>query len=132
MPAADPSDLAPLLLFNSLSESELAEIAGWFEVREVGAGTRLVGEGTTGHAFFVICEGEAAVTADGEQIDTLGAGDFFGELAMLGAGRRMATVTTAVPSRVLVLFGADFARLRETYPGVAAALDATIEERRRR
>jgi len=126
---ADPSDLASLPLFASLSQSELAEVAAWFETKEVGPGVRLVGEGATGHSFFVICEGEVAVTAAGEEIGTLGAGDFFGELALFEAGRRTATVTTTAPSRVLVLFGNDFVRLRARYPGVSAELEAAMQRR---
>jgi CRP-like cAMP-binding protein len=129
VPSADPAELAPLPLFGSLSEPERAEVAAWFEVREVAAGVRLVGEGATGHSFFVICAGEAAVTARGEEIATLGAGDFFGEVALLGAGRRTATVTTTQPSRLLVLFGTDFDRLRAKYPAVAGELEAAMERR---
>lgn len=131
MPGADPSDLASLPLFDSLSESEQAEVAGWFEMREVGAGVKLVGEGATGHSFFVISDGELAVTADGDEIATLGPGDFFGELALLAAGRRTATVTTTRPSRVLVLFGTDFNRLRTRYAAIAAELEAAMQRRLR-
>lgn len=126
---ADPSDLASVPLFRSLSETELAELATWFETKEVGPGVRLVGEGTTGHSFFVIGDGEVTVSTGDEEIATLGAGDFFGELALLRAGRRMATVTTTMPSRVLVLFGTDFGRLRTKYPEVSAELEAAMQRR---
>jgi voltage-gated potassium channel len=126
---ADTSDLLRLSLFDSLAESELAEVAAWFEVREVGAGVKLVGEGATGHSFFVISDGEVAVTANSEEIATLVTGDYFGELALLGELRRTATVTTTKPSLLLVLFGTDFARLRTKYPAVAAALEATMQRR---
>jgi CRP-like cAMP-binding protein len=132
VPGADPADLASLPLFGSLSESELAEVAAWFEAREVAAGVKLTGEGTTGHSFFVIRDGEVAVTVDGEEIATLGAGDFFGEVALLAQGRRTATVTTTKPAHLLVLFGNDFTRLRTRYPAIAAGLEATMEERLRR
>ena len=132
MVPADPSDLASLPLFGSLSEPELAEVASWFETRDVEAGVRLVGEGATGHSFFVSSAGEVAVTAQGEEIAKLRAGDFFGELALPGAGRRTATVTTTAPSRVLVLFGNDFDRFRARYPGVASELDAAMERRLQR
>ena len=130
MSTASPSDLASIPLFGSLSESELAEVAGWFEVRDVGPGVRLVGEGTTGSAFFVLSAGEVAVTAGGEEVASLGPGDFFGEMALLGPGRRQATVTTAVPSRVLVLFGDDFRRLQASHPGIAVQIDAAVRKRR--
>ena len=65
MPSADPSELAEVPLFASLAEAELAELATRFEVKEVGAGVRLIGEGATGTSFFVLREGEAAVTVGG-------------------------------------------------------------------
>jgi voltage-gated potassium channel len=91
-----------------------------------------VGEGATGHSFFVIAEGEVRVSVQGEEIGTLREGDFFGELSLLGARRRTATVTTTRPSRVLVLFGSDFDRFRTKYPDVAAELEATMERRLQR
>ncbi len=115
----------------SLSESDRAEVAAWFEAKEVAAGVRLVSEGTTGFSFFVVVAGEASVTAGGAQIAVLGPGDFFGEMALLEPGRRRATVTTLSPTRVLVLVGDDFRRLRAAYPEVAAVIEATEQERLR-
>ena len=129
MPTASRSDLALVPLFESLSESELAEVAAWFEVRDVRPGVRLVGEGTTGYSLFVVCEGEAAVTAGGERIASLGPGDVFGEMALLGRGRRIATVTTTSAARVLVLFRDDFSRLQASYPDVAAQIEAAMQKR---
>jgi len=129
VPGANPSDLASVQLFESLAESELAEVAAWFEVREVGPGVRLAGEGTTGYSFFVIGEGEVVVTADGEPIASLGPGEFFGEMALLGPGRRTATVTTTTPARVLVLFGNDFVRRTASYPGIGAGIEAEMQKR---
>ena len=129
MPTAGPSDLAAVPLFASLSEPELAQVSGWFEVKEVGAGVQLVGEGTTGLSFFVIGAGEAAVAVHNAQAVVLGPGEFFGEIALLGSLRRTATVTTTQPSRIFVLFGNDFNRLREGYPGVATELENTMRRR---
>jgi CRP-like cAMP-binding protein len=129
VPTASPSDLAIVPLFRSLSDSELAEIAGWFEAKEVAKGVRLAGEGVTGHSFFIIGEGEAAVTAGGRDVALLGPGDFFGEMALLGHGRRRATVTTTSPTRVFVLFGDDFRRLQAQHPDIAGRLVAVMEER---
>jgi CRP-like cAMP-binding protein len=129
VPSADPSELAEVPLFASLSEAELAELASRFEVKDVGPGVRLIGEGATGSSFFVLREGVVSVTAGGEKIGSFGPGDFFGEMALLGHGRRTASVTTTSPVRVLVLFGDDFRYLRATFPGVAAEIDAAMQER---
>ena len=129
MPDSEPVDLGLLPLFGSLSDSERAEVASWFEKREVAAGVRLVGEGATGYSFFVISDGEVAVSVCGDKIATLRAGEFFGEMSLLGAGRRTASVTTSKPCRMLVMFGNDFRRLRTRFPSVAAELQAAMEQR---
>jgi CRP-like cAMP-binding protein len=90
---------------------------------------RLIGEGTTGYSFFVIGEGEVVVTVDGKPIASLGPGEFFGEMALLGPGRRMARVTTTTRARVLVLFGNDFVRLTTNYPRIGAAIEAVMKQR---
>jgi len=126
---ATPTELGAVPLFASLSEPELAEIACWFDAKDVGEGTRLVGEGASGYTFFVLADGSAAVTAGGEDVGTLSPGDFFGEIAILGDGRRSATVTTTAPSRVLVMFGTEFRRLQQQYPEIVSQVEATMGER---
>lgn len=129
MPSATPSDLEPVPLFGSLAAADLATIAPWFEVRDVGPGERLIGEGATGELFFVISEGEVAVTGLGYKIASLGPGEFFGEIALLGYGQHMATVKASSQTRVLVLSRDDFDRLRANYPDVAAEIGAVMQRR---
>jgi len=129
VPAATRSDLAAVPIFQSLSDGDLEELAGRFEVKEVSAGVRLVGEGATGLSFFVLSEGEVAVTLGGADVASLGPGDFFGEMALLGPGRRQATVTTTSRARVLVLFDEDFRRLQTEHPDIAAQLEAVMQKR---
>jgi voltage-gated potassium channel len=57
-------------------------------------------------------------------------GTFFGELALLGDGRRMATVVTRVPTTLLVLDLSDFRTLAAHYPEVARAVETEAERRR--
>ncbi len=123
---ATPADLAAVPLFESLGEPELRELATWFDAKDVGAGTRIIGEGASGYTFFVLADGRASVTANGEDLGALGAGDFFGEIAILGDGRRSATVTTTAPSRVLVMFGTEFRRLQQSYPEIASRIESTM------
>ena len=127
--AVDAADLAAIPLFSSLSEGDLEELAVWFETRTASEGVQLTGEGATGYSFFVLAEGEAVVSAKGARIATLGAGDFFGEMAILGDGRRNATVTTTTPSKLFFLFGTEFRRLQQAQPGVAQRLEAEMVRR---
>ena len=67
------------------------------------AGDRIVTQGEVGEAFYVIAEGTVAVTVDEVPRRELGAGDFFGEIALLHDVPRTATVTAvdAVDTRVV-------------------------------
>ena len=129
MPAAAPSDLASVPLFGSLSEPELAEAASWFELKSVGPGVRLIGEGATGFSFFIVTEGAVEVTSGGVVVGSMGPGDFFGEMALIDGVRRTATVTTVAPTGVLVLFGEDFRRLQASHPAIVARIEAGMQER---
>ena len=122
-------DIAAVPIFGSLDHEQLATIANWFDVENVGEGVRLVGEGSHGYTFFVLAEGTAAVTAEGEELGTLLAGDFFGEVAMLGSGRRTASVTSTAPVRLLVMFGTEFRRLQDAYPEIAGRITLAMKER---
>jgi CRP/FNR family cyclic AMP-dependent transcriptional regulator len=82
-------------LFADLTEGEIHEIAGLFKVRKFSKGDIIVKEGLGGAAFFVIKSGEATVTIEGKPRATLTAGDFFGEIALIDEGTRMATITAS-------------------------------------
>jgi CRP-like cAMP-binding protein len=128
MSVADDT-LAKLPLFSSLTPDERDLVAGWAELRTASPGDRLCGEGASGYSFFVLCSGAADVTQDGQGLRALGPGDFFGELAILGDGRRSATVTAVEPSTMLVFFGTEFRRLEAELPGVAARIRQAVEQR---
>jgi CRP/FNR family transcriptional regulator, cyclic AMP receptor protein len=129
MPPASTWDLAGISLFDDLEPEGLAEIAPWFEVQETSPGVNLTGEGAAGYSFFVLSDGTASVTIDGTEVNALGPGDFFGELAILGDGRRTATVTTTSPARLLVLFGTEFRRLQQEQPELASQIEAGVRAR---
>ena len=122
-------DVATVPLFASLDDDQRRQVAGWFHAENAGEGVRLVGEGCHGYTFFVLTEGSAAVTADGETLSSLGPGDYFGEVAILGAGRRTATVTSTSPVRLLVMFGTEFRQLEAAYPEIAARLTESMNAR---
>lgn len=128
MRVATTDDLAGIPLFEALETDDREAIAAWFEVQDVSPDVKLTGEGASGYSFFVLLDGSATVTINGTEVRTLGAGDFFGELAILGDGRRTATVTTASPSAVLVLFGTEFRRLQQEYPELAAQVESALRE----
>ena len=122
-------DLVGIPLFAALEPDQLRELANWFHVQNSGEGVRLIGEGAPGYTFFVLVDGTARVTSDGATLATLGPGDFFGEIAILGDGRRTATVTSTSPTRLLVLFGTEFRQLEALHPEISAHLADAMKSR---
>ena len=126
---ATADDLTGVPLFAGLSDEERSILAEWFEVSNSNTGTVLVSEGAAGYSFYVLLDGAAEVKVGDETVATYGPGDFFGEMAILGGGRRSATVTVTAPSRLLSMFGTEFRMLQEVQPDVAARLEETTRQR---
>lgn len=80
-------------LFADLSRREVQQIARLFKERRFAEGEVVVQEGSGGAAFFVIESGEATVFIRGKKNSTLKANDYFGEIALIDEGKRMATIT---------------------------------------
>ena len=125
----DPDRLAAIPLLSGLSTGELKQVARWTEVRHAEPGERLVGEGSSGYSFFVIENGNAAVTSEGAELRTLGEGDFFGEIALLGSGRRTATVTATTRVTYLAIFGSDFRQFESELPSAAERIRQAMADR---
>jgi CRP/FNR family transcriptional regulator, cyclic AMP receptor protein len=89
-------------LFTDLSKHEVRQIARLFKERSFAAGEVVIQEGSGGAAFFVIETGEASVSIHGKVHTTLKPGEYFGEIAMIDEGTRMATITA---SSELVCYG---------------------------
>jgi CRP-like cAMP-binding protein len=116
--------------FRTLSKRELAEVAQQIDELDVAEGKRLAREGDFGREFFVIVDGTAEVVRGDTRIAELGPGDFFGEMALVGEERRMATVTATSPMRVLVMTRESFRAIDRTMPAVHGRIVEAIEARR--
>ena len=122
--------LAKAPLFAALSRQELGALAKATEDLEVEEGKTLTREGDLGREFFVIVEGDVSVTQDGKAIRRLGAGDVFGEIALIyDNARRTATVTAASPLRFFVLTRQSFRSLLEHQTEIEEKVMAALEER---
>ena len=87
------------------------------------AGQRIVEQGTLGHEFFIIVDGTATVTRDGQPVAALGPGDHFGELAYFGdEPLRAATVTAMTPMRLEVLTYRELTTMLDSAPAIARQL----------
>jgi len=112
-----------LPLFRNLGAAALSEIAGLLKVQKSSAGTVIVREGEPGDSMYFIAEGGVEVQARSARI-RLGPGQFFGEMALVGGGRRNATVTTLEETRLLRLDVADFRALASRQPELLQIIEA--------
>jgi len=105
MRGAPVKTLQRVPLFTDLNKREVQQIARLFKERRFSEGETVVKEGSGGAAFFVIESGEATVFIRGKAHTTLKPGDYFGEIALIDQGTRMATI---IASSELVCYGVTF------------------------
>ena len=116
-------------LFAGLSKRELEQIAAIADEIDLREGKELTTQGKSAREFFVLLEGSADVTKDGQRINQLGDGDFFGEIALVSRSPRTATVTATSPVRALVITDRAFRHLLEESPQIQLKVLEALAER---
>jgi CRP-like cAMP-binding protein len=124
--------LREVKLLRGLKDADVASLAADLAERRVAAGDAIVGEGTGGVAFFFILEGETSVTVGGEEVATLGRGEYVGELALLDPeGPRSATVTAKTDVVLAAMSAWQFRPFVLAHPEVAWTLLQRLTRRLR-
>jgi CRP-like cAMP-binding protein len=116
-------------LFAHCSGRELQSIASIADEVELPEGKVLTREGERGREFFIILDGAAEVSRKGDKVNTLGPGDFLGEIALLTHVPRTATVATVEPTRALVITGPDFRSLLRRVPEIQVNVLEALAQR---
>jgi len=119
-------------LFSRLNQKGLETIGQLADEVDVAAGTELCREGRSGDAFYVVIDGTVRIERGGVRVNSLGSGDFLGEIALVDGGPRTATAVTESPTRLLVVGHREFHTLLEDFPGVRLAILEALAERVRR
>ena len=127
--AMDARQLEGVSLFSGLSKQERGTLARWTDEVSVPAGYALATEGHFAHEFFVIEEGTAEVTRNGERVAELGPGEFFGEIGLLETERRTANVVATTPMKLIVMFQREFTQMERDLPAVADRIRSAIRAR---
>ena len=106
-------------LFSAFDGKKLERLGMLADEVDVPAGKVLMRQGDSGSDMMVLVRGQVSVERDGERLNTLGPGDFFGEIALVDGGPRTATVTVESPASLLVISHRDFHSLMDEFPEVA-------------
>jgi len=130
-----PALLAALPFFKDVDRALLEALATQSHVRRYRKGFTLIRQGEFGHSMFVLCRGAVDILAadevgDMHQVAKLAkAGDFFGEVALLGRGARMATVVAAEDSIFVEIEKNHFDRLARKHKPAQEQLETYYHAR---
>jgi CRP-like cAMP-binding protein len=128
--AAKVERLSAVPLFSRCSKRDLAAVAKLAHEVDLPAGHTLIREDEpVAYSFFVLVEGKAEVRRQNRLVATLDPGDFFGELALLLARPRTASVTLTAPSRLLSISAHNFHPLLMRSPDIQFKLLEALAER---
>jgi CRP-like cAMP-binding protein len=124
------TSLAGLSICNTLTPTELAEIAGLFELQEIPSGEWIFREGEPANALFVVIDGKVEVLKiqDGVEhsLARLGNGAVLGEMALVTEENRSASVRVITRAEVLRLSRTRFQGLVRTNSVAALKMIAQI------
>jgi len=122
--------------FPGITEPDAAKIIACGRVFTAPPGTAICREGEYGQAFYILLEGEAVVVrqdgaAEERRLNDLKAGEFFGEMAIIGNAPRVATVRTVTPATLLEIHKEAFTGLIQSNNATLLAIVRAVTERMR-
>jgi CRP/FNR family cyclic AMP-dependent transcriptional regulator len=128
--------LADVPLFHRLSTQDREALAARIDVEKVATGTEMFSHGDPGGSMYVIRSGIVELyfkndTGDHITLETVGPGQFFGELSLLDGGARTASALVKQDLEALVIDRGDLEALVAVSPDAAMSLLAAAGERQR-
>ena len=122
MPTPSVDLIRGVPLFAAGSETFLERLSGEFFERTYSAGEAIAEEGESGKTFVVIESGDVSVSVHGQEVGHLGAGQAFGEMALIDKSARSATVRAVTDAHCYLLPVWSFRPIVEAHPEMAWAL----------
>ena len=128
--------LAEVPLFHHLSDADCERLAARIDVERVAAGTRMFGHGDPGGSLYVVRSGVVELffkndTGEHITLETVGPGQFFGEISLLDGGARTTSAEVKEDLEALVIDRGDLEDLIAVSPAAAMSLLAAAGERLR-
>jgi CRP-like cAMP-binding protein len=124
-------------IFSDLSINELAAVASVTEVADFDAGEMVFEEGAHGDTLYLILEGMVAVEKECRpermiELDSIGPGEYFGEMALFGDHRRSASIRAKQSARFLMLHKQELQEIVREFPQIALHVCRVLSTRIRR
>lgn len=116
-------------LFHGATDEELTRLAELAYEVSVGPGVDIVTQDEFGDELFLVVDGHAAVSRDGVDLGAVNAGDFFGDMALLGTAVRTSTVRSIVAMTLLGLRAEHFDDVLASDPLVARRVLSVVVRR---
>ena len=133
-----PAVVPPLAIFSTLDPEAFGELLGLLRLRRHQPGDRVIRQGELGDAVYFVARGEVrvvrAVAGEGRKqeevpLARLGPGSLFGEMALVSAEPRAASVVCETPADLLELKRESAEAAAERMPNVAGAMARFTRER---
>jgi voltage-gated potassium channel len=120
--------VAEVPMFSELPAARIADLAAMLKPRTVRAGHVVVRKGEHADSMYFVVSGALEVELDPEPV-ILHAGDFFGEIALIEHGDRVATIIAIEESQLLILDAQDLGRFLDNNPELREILVQVSRER---
>jgi len=128
-PSSKLDALKGVPLFAECSKADLGRIGRIADEIDLREGKVLIREGGSARQFFILLDGWADVRRKGRKVNTMGPGDFFGEIGLVTDRLATATVTTTAPARALVITRASFKGMLRDAPSVQLKVLQALAQR---
>lgn len=121
------TDLKNISIFAGLPENELKTIETLCVTRTYPKSTVIINEGDQANAMYLMVTGRVRVYVSEESgkefiLNTMGPGEYFGELALLDDEARSASVITTEKSTFSIIYKDDFSKAILNHPNIALVL----------
>lgn len=120
--------VARIPLFSELNAAQINQIMKMLRAQKVNTGSVIARRGEPAQSMYLIADGEVEIKLRQRPV-RLGAGHFFGEIAVLRQTHRSATVIATQPTRLLILDAADLRSLMDREPSFAARIEEAAREK---
>ncbi|MCL2543790.1 MAG: cyclic nucleotide-binding domain-containing protein [Nocardioidaceae bacterium] len=115
--------------FEHFTPKEIARISGAGRRVKLPEGWSPIWADTPADKAYIILDGTVSVRRDGAEIAQLGAGDIFGETAIMGGKLRNATVVALTPLETIHLTDETLRELDTDWPAFHSALSEVAQSR---